>query len=78
MHSITSGVDYKEHMEAIPNGGYMKLKVWDTAGQEHFRAMNRQYFRDVTACVLVYDVSDEGSFKDLEGWLEEFLENCSC
>ena len=32
MHSITSGVDFKEHLEVVPNGGYMKLKVWDTAG----------------------------------------------
>lgn len=60
-----------------PEGGYIKLKVWDTAGQEHFRAMNRQYFRDVTTCVLVYDVTDNTSFQDLEGWLVEFMQNCS-
>lgn len=39
--------------------------------------MNRQYFRDVTTCVLVYDVTDNASFEDLEGWLVEFMQNCS-
>ena len=76
---MTKTVDFKEKIELVPEAesGEVKVKVWDTAGQEIFRAMNRQYFRDVTACVLVYDIADQKSFEDLEGWLVEFLENCS-
>ena len=32
MHSVTSGVDYKERLEVTPDENYMKLKIWDTAG----------------------------------------------
>ena len=60
------------------DGEPVKVDFWDTAGQEIFRAMNRQYFRDVSGCILVYDVTKEKSFSDMEGWLKEFIENCSC
>ena len=33
------------------------VEVWDTAGQEVFKSLNRMYYRDSKVCVLVHDLS---------------------
>ena len=52
-----------------------ELTVWDTCGQEKFRAMTRQYFKDAHGIVLVYDVNDDNSFRGLSSWLKEIKNN---
>lgn len=44
---------------------------WDTAGQERFRNITSSYYRGAHGILLVYDTTDEKSFKDTQGWLEE-------
>ena len=39
------------------------MTVWDTCGQEKFRSMTRQYFKDAHGIILVFDVNKENSFK---------------
>lgn len=39
----------------------MKLIVIDTCGQERFNTLPRQFFRDVDAAVIVYDITSEES-----------------
>lgn len=38
------------------------VAVWDTAGQEIFKSMNRMYYRDVKACLLVHDCTRGNDF----------------
>ncbi|KAL7727822.1 hypothetical protein ACLKA6_019758 [Drosophila palustris] len=49
------------------------MQIWDTAGQERFRSLCRAYYRGADCCVLVFDVTDRKSFKDLGSWRDEFL-----
>ena len=49
-----------------------KLKLWDTAGQEKFRALNKIYYKDSKVVLLIYDITNKASFEALEQyWLEE-------
>ncbi|KAK8784590.1 hypothetical protein V5799_009044 [Amblyomma americanum] len=43
-------------------GERVHLAIWDTAGQEKFHALGPIYYRDSNGAVLVYDITDEGSF----------------
>ena len=45
--------------------------MWDTAGQERFRNITSSYYSGAHGILLVYDTTDEKSFKDTQGWLEE-------
>ena len=36
----------------------IKLKIWDTAGDERFRSLTSMYYNDAQAIVLVYDTTD--------------------
>lgn len=43
----------------------------DTAGQEKFHALGPIYYRDSNGAVLVYDITDEGSFLKVKNWVKE-------
>lgn len=49
----------------------IKFNIWDTAGQERYHALAKMYYRDASAAVLVFDLTNAKSFQDLQMWLEE-------
>ncbi|KAL1962458.1 hypothetical protein VTN77DRAFT_9659 [Rasamsonia byssochlamydoides] len=53
----------------------VRLQIWDTAGQERFRSISRLYYRGANACLLCYDITDEASFREMTGWLQELKKN---
>ena len=73
----TINADFKLKSISIDPSTRAELTVWDTCGQEKFRAMTRQYFKDAHGIVLVFDVNEESSFKGLPLWLKEIKNNCN-
>ena len=53
------------------SGRRVKVQMWDTAGQEKYRAVARSYLRDAALTLLVYDATDAVSFSTLPYWLRE-------
>lgn len=47
------------------------LSIWDTAGQERFHALGPIYYRDANGALLVYDITDAGSFEKVRTWIKE-------
>lgn len=57
------------------SGDIVKLQIWDTAGQERFRTITGAYYKGAHAIIIVYDITKEESFADIEEfWLSEVLE----
>ena len=54
----------------------VQMTIWDTCGQEKYKSITKQYFEDVDGIILIYDVSDNNSFRDLNKWLNEIKKNC--
>ena len=72
----TRGVaDRKKEMQILERK--ITLHIWDTAGQEHFRGINRMYYRNASGAILVFDLTNLESFKKLDSWLQEFNEEVS-
>ena len=72
--SLTVGVDF--HAKLIHIGGQpVKLQLWDTAGQDRFRAIVRAYYRNAVGGLLVYDITNWESFANLNIWLDEARKN---
>jgi len=40
--------------------------VWDTAGQEEFDALTKQYYRNAQGCVIAFSTVDRASFEAVE------------
>lgn len=55
--------------------GPVHLKIWDTAGEERYKAFTGLYSREAMAGVIVFDVTDEKSFQNLESWIKVLKEN---
>ena len=71
----TIGVNFQAKFIEV-NGKTIKLAIWDTAGQEKFRTITRQFYRKVDGVVLVYDIADRQSLEDLEKiWIPELNSN---
>lgn len=73
--AATIGVDFKEKLMQVDEE-YVKLQLWDSAGQERFRCrLVPQYYRNVHAVIFVYDVTHKTSFANLKNWLTELHQN---
>ena len=72
----TIGVDFKIKTMEI-NSKKVKMQIWDTAGQERFRNVISSYFRGGHGILLIYDVTDRDSFKNLGNWLIEIEKNAN-
>ncbi|CAL8304776.1 unnamed protein product [Lota lota] len=57
----TVGIDFRNKVMNIDTIK-VKLQIWDTAGQERFRSVTHAYYRDAHALLLLYDVTNKGSF----------------
>lgn len=71
---MTIGVEFGSSITKV-NDNDIKLQIWDTAGQESFRSITRSYYRGAACALLVYDVTRKETFKHLESWLEDAIEN---
>lgn len=52
----------------------IQLQLWDTAGAEKFNSVGQSFYRNSVLCILVFDITDVESFKNVETWRKEFLE----
>lgn len=48
------------------------LNIWDTAGSEKFRSMNKFFYRDAVIALLVFDVTRKKTFEEIKKfWIDE-------
>lgn len=65
----TIGVDFKtKHLEI--DGTPVKLQIWDTAGQEKFRAITKAYYRGAHGILVVFDISRRDTFNQVKMWID--------
>ena len=55
------------------DGDTIQLQLWDTAGAEKFHSIGQSFYRNSETCILVFDITDADSFKNIESWRSEFL-----
>ena len=72
--SLTVGVDFHAKQVQV-NGQTIKLQLWDTAGQDRFRAIVKAYYRNAVGGLLVFDITHRESFARLNDWLEDAMKH---
>ena len=53
------------------NDKIIKLQIWDTCGQELYRSLISNFYRNTSLAIIVYSVTSESSFQDIDMWLKE-------
>ena len=51
------------------------FNIWDTAGRQNYRSLNKIFLKEVNIIVLVYDITNKQSFLELQYWLDLILED---
>ena len=49
----------------------IKLQIWDTCGQENYRALTTSFHRNSSLAIIVYSIDNFNSFNNIEIWLNE-------
>ncbi len=69
----TNGASYSQKI-INNNGKDYQLDIWDTAGQEKYRSLGKNFYRDAFIVILVYDITRKDSFESLkEIWYPDLL-----
>ena len=55
----------------------VKAQIWDTAGQERYGSITSTYYRGAYGALLVYDISRQNTFDNVDKWLKELRENAN-
>ena len=72
----TSHACFKIHRLTLPDKTTKVIQtIWDTAGQELYRSLSSFYYRDADCVVLVYDITVQKSFEELEYWVDQVKQN---
>ena len=58
----STGATYHTKSFLFDDGKELKLDIWDTAGQEKYRALTQMFYKDANAAILVYDITNQDSF----------------
>jgi small GTP-binding protein len=69
----TIGAAFQTHVMSTPQGP-ITMQIWDTAGQEKYRALAPMYYRSADIALVVYDVTQLDSFEAMEQWCNELTE----
>lgn len=70
----TIGVEFSQKVLEF-NKKKTIVQIWDTAGQDRYKAITSAYYRAAVAAILVYDVTKRTSFENLNSWASEIQMN---
>ncbi|XP_033637356.1 ras-related protein Rab-15-like [Asterias rubens] len=73
-HISTIGIDFKMK-NLLLDDKRIRVQIWDTAGQERYDTITTQYFRRAQGFVLVYDITSEASFLNIQKWMTMVAEH---
>ena len=71
--AVTIGVEFNVKYFEV-DGQVIKLQLWDTAGQEIFRSITLNYFRNAVIAFLVFDLTKKHTFDNCKYWIDTIRE----
>ena len=70
----TIGLDYRFKSMRLKSGKKIKLQIWDTAGQDRFRALTKNYFKGANGIIIIYDVTNLKTYENVKTWITQIKE----
>ena len=76
-HMATIGLDYRLKSMKLKNGKAVKIQIWDTAGQDRFRSITKNYYKGSHGIILIYDITNPITFENITHWVSQVREEAS-
>ena len=64
----TIGIEYKIK-SLIINGKKVLLRIWDTSGQERYRSITQNFYRNANGILFIFDITNKETFDNIKNWL---------
>ena len=71
----TIGMNIAMHKMTLKNGKNITLKLVDTAGEERYKALSKNYFTNTDGVLFVFDLNKPESFDNISDWIKTFEES---
>ena len=68
----TVGIEYVNKVFDMKNGGKLMAQIWDTAGQEKYKAICAHHYRNAIGALIVFDLTRMKTFENCVNWFYEF------
>jgi Ras-related protein Rab-11A len=66
----TIGVEFGTKTIAVGKS-LVKNQIWDTAGQDKYKALTCSYYRGAVGAIVVFDLSRAITFEHVQTWINE-------
>ena len=73
----TIGLDYKLKTIKLDSGKIIKVQLWDTAGQDKYRTIAKNYYKGSHGILLLYDITKISSFENIREWIQDIRQEVS-
>lgn len=70
----TVGVEYFTKEEKIDDK-LIRIKFWDTAGQEKYKSLTQNFFKNADGVIIVYDITRRETFDKVNEWMKSIKEH---
>ena len=65
------GLDMRAKVFQLSEDRRVKLNIWDTAGQEKYRAINKTYYFGTRGVLICFDLSQPLEIEEIKSWMDE-------
>ena len=55
----------------------IKLQIWDTCGQEAYKSLITNFYRNSSLALILYAINDKDSFEHAQKWLDDLKEQAN-
>jgi len=69
------GVDVKVKKIELENGMKVRVKFYDTSGQERFHSLSANFIKRADGIILMYDITNRDSFDTISTWLNDIKDH---
>ena len=69
-YTPTLGYEFNPYLIKV-NDTILKLQIWDMCGNENYRSVLLNLYRNASLGILVYSVTSKESFNNLENWISQ-------
>ena len=66
----TIGVEFGSKLYKI-DGHNIKAQIWDTAGEEKYKAITGAYYKGSKGAFVVYDITRKETFESVDRWIND-------
>ena len=73
-YTTTLGIDFKQKKIKLKDGRDVRLRIFDTAGQERYKSVSASFIKKADGVILIYDIGDLESFEAVENWIKSIRE----